>query len=176
MTNIYKHSNANRVDWFLIYKDNKLSLNINDNGIGFDQDKVKKGTGLKSIYKRYGFEVNLYNEFKQMDWNSVDGSYSFFNIDTDNFLIYSDYLSFFFSSKGATFINKPNELIQKEKVIKEVKLSMYHSMKIAKIESFSNYTAGLLIKSKLNAIALTYHSINFYNFALEEFKTYCKID
>jgi signal transduction histidine kinase len=52
MTNIYKHSNANRVDWFLIYSENKLSLNINDNGRGFDPNKIAKGTGLKSIYKR----------------------------------------------------------------------------------------------------------------------------
>lgn len=52
MTNIYKHSQATQVDWSLTHTKDKLILTVNDNGVGFDIDKVPVGQGLKSIKKR----------------------------------------------------------------------------------------------------------------------------
>jgi signal transduction histidine kinase len=42
LNNIAKHANANEVRIFLQESDNKLSLEIIDNGIGFDENIKKK--------------------------------------------------------------------------------------------------------------------------------------
>lgn len=52
MTNIHKHSNANKVSWTLSISASKLTLQINDNGVGFDTTRKQNGNGLKIINKR----------------------------------------------------------------------------------------------------------------------------
>lgn len=52
MTNIHKHSNANKVNWTLSISTSKLTLQINDNGVGFDTTRKQNGNGLKIINKR----------------------------------------------------------------------------------------------------------------------------
>lgn len=52
MTNIYKYSNAERVDWSISYEKEQLILRVSDNGVGFDVNKELKGQGLKNIQKR----------------------------------------------------------------------------------------------------------------------------
>ncbi|MGZ3524754.1 MAG: histidine kinase [Thermodesulfobacteriota bacterium] len=53
MNNIAKHSKANLVGISLMRKrDNRIELVIEDNGIGFDMESVKKGLGLGSMRER----------------------------------------------------------------------------------------------------------------------------
>ena len=56
MNNIAKHSKANFVSISLTRKkDDRIELVIEDNGIGFDMEGVKKGLGLGSMRERAGF-------------------------------------------------------------------------------------------------------------------------
>ncbi|HIC30902.1 MAG TPA: tetratricopeptide repeat-containing sensor histidine kinase [Flavobacteriaceae bacterium] len=52
MQNIYKHAKATKVDIAFYLEKNKLTLEIVDNGLGFDQSKTKNGIGLKNITDR----------------------------------------------------------------------------------------------------------------------------
>lgn len=52
MQNIYKHAKATKVDIAFDLEKNKLTLEITDNGVGFDQSKTKNGIGLKNITDR----------------------------------------------------------------------------------------------------------------------------
>jgi signal transduction histidine kinase len=54
MTNIYKHAEANQVNWSLQFSKRELILSIQDDGVGFDVHSVKSGQGLKNINKRAG--------------------------------------------------------------------------------------------------------------------------
>ena len=56
MTNIAKHSKANHVSISLMRKmDGRTELVIEDNGIGFDMESIKKGLGLGSMRERAEF-------------------------------------------------------------------------------------------------------------------------
>ncbi len=70
MTNIYKHANAQKVHWSIQIKEDHLVLDIQDDGIGFDQAKIKSGQGLKSIEKR----SNLLNADYKMVSSSENGT------------------------------------------------------------------------------------------------------
>jgi len=50
--NIKKHSQANKATIDFGQKNNKISVTISDNGIGFDQNEVKYGQGLRNIETR----------------------------------------------------------------------------------------------------------------------------
>jgi signal transduction histidine kinase len=55
INNIIKHANATQIEFNVYLADEKVYLNIKDNGIGFDTDhsKTKKnGMGLSSMHKR----------------------------------------------------------------------------------------------------------------------------
>ena len=52
MNNIAKHSKASLVSLSLKKKDDKIELAIEDNGIGFDLETIKKGLGLGSMRER----------------------------------------------------------------------------------------------------------------------------
>ena len=52
MNNVLKHSQARRVVLELIHSGPVIHLNIADNGIGFDMDKIKPGAGLINIRHR----------------------------------------------------------------------------------------------------------------------------
>jgi signal transduction histidine kinase len=52
LTNVQKHSSANEVHVTLTYQGERLSVNIRDNGTGFDAIEVKPGVGLVSMQKR----------------------------------------------------------------------------------------------------------------------------
>ena len=52
LTNIVKHATARNASVSLSTDGSKLSLNITDDGIGFDPDKVKRGLGIKGIEER----------------------------------------------------------------------------------------------------------------------------
>jgi two-component system sensor histidine kinase UhpB len=52
LNNIIKHAQAKEVTITLAVKDNTVHLGIEDDGVGFDVNKVKKGLGLKNINHR----------------------------------------------------------------------------------------------------------------------------
>jgi signal transduction histidine kinase len=52
LTNIAKHANASFVDISIVCFDNSLKLSIQDDGVGFDMSKPKKGYGLMGIAER----------------------------------------------------------------------------------------------------------------------------
>jgi signal transduction histidine kinase/ligand-binding sensor domain-containing protein len=52
LTNVVKHSSADKVSVVLHLEGTKLTLGITDNGVGFDPQTVKKGLGLKGIEER----------------------------------------------------------------------------------------------------------------------------
>jgi len=52
LTNVVKHSSADKVSVVLHSEGTKLALDITDNGIGFDPQTVTKGLGLKGIEER----------------------------------------------------------------------------------------------------------------------------
>ena len=52
MSNILKHAKATTVTVQLNRIENELNISIEDNGIGFDMEKVNKGMGLKNIEAR----------------------------------------------------------------------------------------------------------------------------
>jgi PAS domain S-box-containing protein len=57
MNNIIKHSHAKHVNIELLRTDQKISLKINDDGIGFDINQQRKGIGIYNIISR----SDLYN-------------------------------------------------------------------------------------------------------------------
>jgi signal transduction histidine kinase len=68
MNNIAKHSKANLVSIFLMRKkDDRIELVIEDNGIGFDMESVKRGLGLGSMRERAELSVGSF------DIKSVEG-------------------------------------------------------------------------------------------------------
>ena len=52
LRNIYKYAKASLVEIDIIIHEEKLKLRVNDNGIGFDMNKTKKGIGLANIKRR----------------------------------------------------------------------------------------------------------------------------
>jgi NarL family two-component system sensor histidine kinase LiaS len=52
LSNISRHSRASAASVFLAFENNHLTLQINDNGVGFEKDKVKQGLGLHSMEER----------------------------------------------------------------------------------------------------------------------------
>jgi PAS domain S-box-containing protein len=54
-SNILKHSHASEATISLVADDKKLFLEMQDNGIGFDQQTTKKGLGFNNIFNRVEF-------------------------------------------------------------------------------------------------------------------------
>jgi signal transduction histidine kinase len=54
-SNIMKHSHASEATISLVADDKKLFLEMQDNGIGFDQQTTKKGLGFNNIFNRVEF-------------------------------------------------------------------------------------------------------------------------
>ncbi len=52
MQNIFKHAHADSIKINFDYVEDKINLTILDDGIGFKENKVKKGIGLKNITSR----------------------------------------------------------------------------------------------------------------------------
>jgi len=57
--NILKHSRASEATISLVADDKKLFLEMQDNGIGFDQQTTKKGLGFNNIFNRVEFYQGL---------------------------------------------------------------------------------------------------------------------
>ena len=52
VNNVAKYANATEVHIEVTLNDHKLSLNIKDNGTGFDVEKADSGNGLNNMQKR----------------------------------------------------------------------------------------------------------------------------
>jgi signal transduction histidine kinase len=59
INNIAKHSQATKVDLEIESKNGKLTINLNDNGVGFDSEKEFKGNGLNNLKKRDGLKIKI---------------------------------------------------------------------------------------------------------------------
>ena len=67
LNNAIKHSDADEVDIQLTQQNKELFVKVEDNGKGFDEEKVKKGLGLENIKSR----VNMLNG--ELEWDSGPG-------------------------------------------------------------------------------------------------------
>lgn len=122
----------------------------------------------KELYKLSEFNVKTYNDFRPDWFNFVDGKYCSKNVDSEHFLIYDNYLTHFFASKGVKNINNvENDL--KDEIIKTINLSPFHKMNIREPKHFSNYILEQKVETKLNAISLNLSSESFYEYAAESF-------
>lgn len=64
MNNILKHAKAKEVV-IELYRDEIIRLSVNDNGVGFDTKKKRKGIGIHNIQTRvglYGGQINIHSE------------------------------------------------------------------------------------------------------------------
>lgn len=64
MNNILKHAKAKEVV-IELYRDEVIRLSVNDNGVGFDTKKKRKGIGIHNIQTRvglYGGQINIHSE------------------------------------------------------------------------------------------------------------------
>jgi PAS domain S-box-containing protein len=52
LNNIFKYAKAEKIDVNVVLHNNKLKMQVSDNGIGFNIDKVKKGIGLSNMKRR----------------------------------------------------------------------------------------------------------------------------
>ncbi len=52
ITNILKHSQASKISLSVTERNRMLTITIQDNGIGFDTNKMSLGYGLKNMYRR----------------------------------------------------------------------------------------------------------------------------
>lgn len=139
---------------------------------GFLQSHNESALNLefqKSLYKNLGFDVKRYNTYREEIFSFVDDSYSYFNIDSDHFLIYDDYLNHFFASKGALNINNLKHNREMEQ-IKILNLSPYHKIKIGRPKSFSEEIFEQQIEIKLKKIPLNPTSPIFFEYAIEYYK------
>lgn len=52
LSNIARHSKATKADVQILYQEQEIEIQINDNGIGFDLSKTSSGLGLQLIHER----------------------------------------------------------------------------------------------------------------------------
>jgi signal transduction histidine kinase len=52
LNNALKHANASEIDLMIAITEKGIDLLIKDNGVGFNQEKIYTGNGLKNIQKR----------------------------------------------------------------------------------------------------------------------------
>jgi signal transduction histidine kinase len=52
LNNIVKHARATEVEITVEGKAHLFRLSIRDNGAGFDEDRVRKGNGIKNLHRR----------------------------------------------------------------------------------------------------------------------------
>jgi signal transduction histidine kinase len=52
LNNALKHASASEIDLLIDITDKEFYLMIKDNGVGFNQEKIYTGNGLKNIQKR----------------------------------------------------------------------------------------------------------------------------
>jgi len=114
------------------------------------------------------FKAKIINTFREDELNFIDKTFTCENVDKNNFLIYDDYLTHFFASKGASIkvINTKNE---KMKTIKTIKLSQYHEIQIGELKDFSNKILEEKIDLKLKSVPISLSSHLFYNQASSYF-------
>lgn len=60
VNNALKHSEATQINVQLVQEEDRVSFTVHDNGVGFQQDKVSEGMGLKNVRQRVtAFQGNL---------------------------------------------------------------------------------------------------------------------
>jgi len=75
LSNISRHSKASLVEIELTYEQDEVSCTIKDNGVGFNQDSIRKGLGLRSMKER-SFELG-----GRLDMTSKPGEGTYIRLD-----------------------------------------------------------------------------------------------
>lgn len=70
INNVVKHSQATAISLLLKRKDDFILYRFEDNGIGFEEDKIKKGIGLTSVFTR----IELLNAKLEVDSMPSNGT------------------------------------------------------------------------------------------------------
>ena len=73
LTNVVKHSRANKVAVHLGEQDNKISITIEDDGIGFDHDALKSKNGQKGGFGLFSIQERMTNMGGAFDIQSEPG-------------------------------------------------------------------------------------------------------
>ncbi|MCB0536336.1 MAG: tetratricopeptide repeat protein [Bacteroidetes bacterium] len=76
INNTLKHSKADNVSLLLQIKNNILQITYEDNGIGFDTQKIQKGIGLNSLNNR----IKMLEGTLEFDNNTTTGTTAFIRI------------------------------------------------------------------------------------------------
>ena len=79
INNSIKHSEASEIHTQLSYQENGINLTIEDNGIGFNKDKVSSGIGLRNIESRIEY-LNANLDFR----SDSKGTSYLIDINTEN--------------------------------------------------------------------------------------------
>ena len=154
----------------LVPKGNSLSLISlikeryffeNKNEIEFTVD------ALKALFK-LDEDIKIAKEFNFLDWNHIDSNTNLINIDTDNFLVYSDYTTHFLVSKGAHLLYQEDS--SKDKAIKRINMSPYHLINIYEPKNLTNKILKDIFELREHNVALNYSSPNFFAMALNSFR------
>lgn len=66
LSNVIKHAKASKMLIHIRSRDTSLAIILSDNGIGFSNDSVKKGMGLKNINSRIK-SINAYSKWKSKE-------------------------------------------------------------------------------------------------------------
>src|SRR5690606_25032431 len=64
VNNALKHAQANHINVQLVQEEDRISFTVQDDGIGFDQEKVTEGMGLQNVRQRvaaFAGEMHIYS-------------------------------------------------------------------------------------------------------------------
>lgn len=153
----------------LVPKNNSLSLISMVKERYFFENENETNFMVEALKKLFQLDkdIKVAKEFKILDWNHIDSNTNIINIDTDNFLIYSDFTTHFLASKGAHLLHQE---ISKDKPIKTINLSPYHSINLYKPEKLTNKILKDIFELREHNVALNYSSPNFFAMAKSSFR------
>lgn len=120
---------------------------------------------LGQIHKKFGFDIDYRKTSQDSQWNSVDETYSFNNLDSDDFFISYDYLTELFASKGAANLQQTPPKKSLDNILTSIALSPYHNIVIEEPVSFSNEILNHLVDFKMSSIPINYSSNTFYEYS-----------
>jgi hypothetical protein len=125
---------------------------------------------IGEIHKKFGFDIDYRKSLIDSAWNSIDQSYSFTNLDSDNFFITYDYLTELFASKGAANLQDKDSIVDETSVLTRIALSPYHNILIEEPDSLGNEILTHLVDLKLSSVPINYSSVAFYEYAKNAFQ------
>ncbi len=123
----------------------------------------------KEMYKEFGFDINFIDEYKIKNFENLDSSCGFIDLDSDKFIISDHYFKHFFSSRGARDLNQVKQ--QNKNILKTVKLSPYHhiNLELSDDKAFEFEILQEVINLKVQSIPIQYLHYEFYKYVKKVF-------